>query len=136
MLRLLFQLAASEGSVVLRHRMMTLAYYAAALVLGLAAFAFMLMGVHAWLSLSMSWIAASFALAAGLLLLAVIVAGIGAYVGARRRRREQAALAAAATLLAAPLAARVAASKASLGLIALAGVAVAGAALGRKLGGS
>jgi len=135
-LRVLSHLLASEASAIMRRKLTMLGLYALAAVLVLAAFCFVLMGLHAWLSVElMSSIAASFLLAAALLVLALLIGGIAAYVNSRRRKQERAALAATAALISAPLAARVATTKVGLGLIALVGVTVAGAALGRRLGG-
>lgn len=131
MLKALSLFAANQVGSTVRRNLMAIATYALAALVALIGVIFALIGFYDWLVLSMSPAAASFVVAGALFLIAALIAAIG--VMTKRRQDERAARESAAALLAAPLAARVG-SGAGLGTLVLAGVVLAGIALGRKAG--
>lgn len=125
-------LAASEAIAAGRRKAMQFSLYAVAALLGVAAIGFALGGLHAILSIDYGPITASFSIAGGLLLLALIM-----FVGGKlwRPKRSAGQVLATAALVAAPVAASRLLTPGAAKGAALAGTLALGAVLGRKLSG-
>ncbi len=132
MLKALSLLAASELGGALTRRLRAVPYFAVGALLFLFGFWFLLDLAHTWLTMRMSSMAASGALAAALLVLAGVLFAVGYSV--KERPRTAASPLTTSALVAAPFAARFLGKRLRFGTVAVAGVVAAGAILGRYVG--
>jgi hypothetical protein len=123
--------AINEAGGAVRRQVTALAWFGAAAALGLIGLLFVLLALHAWLSTKLPAIQASLVIAGLLFGLAVAAILVGRVI--RNRKAKSTALQSTA-LLAAPAALRLAGSRLPFGALALIGVVVMGAVLGRRIG--
>jgi hypothetical protein len=124
-------LAANEVGGMFRRNVTAVAFYAAAGITAVMGVVFGLVAAHIWLSTRMSEIEASLSIAAALLVLAMLIAGVGYFIKHRRRTRTEVTSTA---LIALPIAARLVTSRVSWGTMSVAAIMAAGVLLGRQLG--
>lgn len=120
---------ASEVSGAVRRNVIVYGLYGFAGLLVLCAGGYALNAVHTILVASQGAVAASLWVAGGLFVAGLVTLGIAAFVKNRRRPSQPMA---ATALVAAPVAAKLIGSKGGLKTLALGGVIIAGALLGRQ----
>ncbi len=133
MLRYLALAAAGEARAAFRRGAIVAALFAVAAIVVILAVGFFALAARDWLAFSagLTLIQANLAVAFGLLVIAAILVGFGAYE--RQRRIDRTPLAASA-ILAAPVAAGALGKRFSVGTVIAAAAIVAGAYLGRQAG--
>ncbi len=130
MLKEVAALAGAEIAAAGKRKAAQYAFYAMAVFLALAAFAFALDGLHTVLAANYGAVTASLSLSGGLLVLALCVFAIGKLI---KRRRGAIDVIAASAIVAAPVAARLIAPQAAKRIGVLGSLAL-GALLGRQMG--
>jgi hypothetical protein len=123
-------LLANEAGGAIRRQIVGIALLATAGLVALVALVFALLALHGWLEVSWGAVPAYLLIAAGLAVVAAIIAIAGTIT--RRKRREATTMRSTA-LMAAPIAARVLAGRSNLGTLAVVAVIAAGALVGRQL---
>jgi hypothetical protein len=124
-------LAATEAGEVLRRHIRAAAIASFGILAGVAALAFGLIALHAWLLQRFTPVEASLMIAAGLVLVCVAFLMIAVFV--RRSRKYPSALASTA-IVAAPMAVRLIGGRLNFKAVGIASVLALGAIVGRQLG--
>jgi hypothetical protein len=131
MLKALGALAVAEAGRSVRKTVIVYVLYAAALLVGLMACGFAIAALHTFLAIRYDAVVASLVIAGGLLVLAVVLFAIAAFIQSRRKPPSQFTSTA---LAAAPLAATALQAKPSVKAAAVGGLLLLGAMLARQLG--
>lgn len=130
MLNMLTLLAASEAGGAVKRNVRAVGYFAVGACAALLGLVFLLIAARDSLLPHMTMVMANAVVGGGMLAIGLVLVLIGQYV--RKRRGAPSALASTA-LVAAPFAARMVGKRINVGTIAVAGVILAGAALGNYL---
>lgn len=131
MLNILTLLAASEAGGAVKRNVRAVGYFAVAACTGLIGLVFLLVAARDALLPQMGLVMANLSVGGAMLLLGLVFLLVGQSV--RKRRNRSSAFNSTAAIVAAPLAARVVGKGINVATLSIAGVMLAGAAIGHYL---